>query len=168
MVYYVRFLKPPRFDQDKKSIGKSGRSKKNVFITALICIATDLGDDFLAEDVDLSARWVHESSGEMIDEQFLQWKAGSRQAAISMGPYSPENVEQNPAKLEIRRKGTSQDILGADTSPLVISGRSASFQWGSGPAEKLILRELSLKSPSNSSTLRIWEETGNSIARHIW
>ncbi|KAJ6017896.1 hypothetical protein N7451_001275 [Penicillium sp. IBT 35674x] len=169
MVYYIRFLKPPKFHQAKKKNTKLSRpqQKKSVFITALISITTDLGDDFLSEDVDLVATWAQRLPRETIDQSSLKWQAGSRQLSISMGPYSIDHVSQHEAVFQIRTQTIPQDILGIDTTPLVISGCSAPFKWQSEPAEKLIQRELSMTSQSDLS-LKIWEETGNSIARHIW
>lgn len=168
MVYYIRFLKPPKFHQEKKNVKLSRpQQKKSVFITALICITTDLGDDFLAEDVDLVATWAQRSPRETIDQTSLKWQAGSRQLSISMGPYSIDHVSQHEAVFQIRTQTIPQDILEIDTTPLVISGCSAPFKWQSEPAEKLIQRDFSIASKSGLS-LKIWEETGNSIARHIW
>ncbi|KAJ5659295.1 hypothetical protein N7507_005746 [Penicillium longicatenatum] len=169
MVYYIRFLKPPKFHQEKKNAKLSRpQQKKSVFITALICITTDLGDDFLAEDVDLVATWTQRSPRETIDQSTLKWQAGSRQLPISMGPYSIDHVSQQDAVFQIRTQNIPQDTLGVDTTPLVISGCSAPFKWQSEPAEKLIQREFSITNSKSIPSLRIWEETGNSIARHIW
>ncbi|KAJ5579926.1 uncharacterized protein N7459_005911 [Penicillium hispanicum] len=158
MVYYIRFLKPPRFQPQKKS----------VFISALICITTDLGDDFLAQDVDLVASWAHQSTRKTIYEMPLKWKAGLRQLSISLGPFSPNDVAQNAAVLLIRPRNTRQDVLGVHSTPLVISGCSAPFQSLSEPTDKLIERNFAIGQADSSLSLRIWEETGNSIARHIW
>ena len=170
MVYYIRFLKPPRFHQEKKSNAKSSRSqqKKSVFITALICITTDLGDDFLAEDVDLVAVWAQHTSREAVDQITLKWQAGSRQLSVSMGPYSEERIAHQAAVLQIRAQHVLQDMLAVDSVPLVISGCSADFRWQSEPAAKLIQRDFQIGVNELSLCLRIWEETGNSIARHIW
>ncbi|KAJ5465129.1 uncharacterized protein N7458_000815 [Penicillium daleae] len=156
MVYYIRFLKTPRFQQQKKS----------VFISALICIATDLGDDFLAEDVDLTASWVQHPSPKIRYQTALQWQAGSRQIPILLGPFSPSDVAGQTAVLKIHLPDVEKDILGEHTTPLVISGCSAPFgpQWE--PAEQFICRDLNIA--DNVRPLKIWEETGNSIARHIW
>ncbi|KAJ5632390.1 hypothetical protein N7490_008729 [Penicillium lividum] len=168
MVYYIRFLKPPKFHQEKKNAKLSRpQQKKSVFITALICITTDLGDDFLAEDVDLVATWAQRSPRETIDQSSLKWQAGARQLSITMGPYSIDHVSQHEAVFQVRAQ-TMQDILGIDTTPLVISGCSAPFEWQSEPAEKLIQREFSIAAGQSIPSLKIWEETGNSIARHIW
>ncbi|KAJ5273449.1 hypothetical protein N7478_008574 [Penicillium angulare] len=173
MVYYIRFLKPPKFHQEKeKKNSKQSRPqlKKTVFITALICITTDLGDDFLAEDVDLVATWAQRSSRQSMDQCALKWQAGCRQVSISMGPYSVDHVAQHEAVLQIRTQAIPQVILGIDSTPLVISGCSAHFSWHaqSKPAEKLVKRELRITDSTPALSLNIWEETGNSIARHIW
>lgn len=169
MVYYIRFLKPPKFHQEKKNPKQARpQQKKSVSITALICITTDLGDDFLAEDVDLVATWARQSTHEPIDQCPLKWRAGSRQLAISMGPYSVEHVAQTDAVLQVRSQADLSDSLGLETTPLVISGCSAPFQWQSEPAEKLIQRQFHITNEKSVPPLKIWEETGNSIARHIW
>jgi hypothetical protein len=156
MVYYIRFLKTPRFQQQKKS----------VVISALICITTDLGDDFLAEDVDLTASWIQYPSHKIRNQTALQWQAGSRQIPILLGPFSPNDVAGQTAVLKIQLADVEKDVLGKHSTPLVISGCSAPFgpQWE--PAEQLIRRDLNIA--DNVRPLRIWEETGNSIARHIW
>ncbi|KAJ5935205.1 hypothetical protein N7466_004752, partial [Penicillium verhagenii] len=157
------------FHQEKKNTKLSRpQQKKSVFITALICITTDLGDDFLAEDVDLVATWAQHSPRDTIEQTSLTWRAGSRQLAISMGPYSIDHVSQHEAVFQIRTQNIPQDILGVNTTPLVISGCSAPFKWQSEPAEKLIQREFKITNNKSIPSLKIWEETGNSIARHIW
>lgn len=155
MVYYIRFLKPPRYQQQKKA----------VFVSALICITTDLGDDFLAEDVDLVATWAQHPSQKALHSAQLKWEAGARQLPVMLGPFAPDNASQRTASLTIQPKDSQKDTLGVDSMPLVISGCSAPF----GPqseAEKLILRKLHIA--NEERPLAIWEETGNSIARHIW
>lgn len=156
MVYYIRFLKTPRFQQQKKS----------VYISALICITTDLGDDFLAEDVDLTASWLQHPTHKARYQTALQWQAGSRQLSILLGPFSPNDAANQTAVLKIHLPDVEKDMLGEHATPLVISGLSAPFgpQWE--PAEPLIRRDLTIA--NNVRPLRIWEETGNSIARHIW
>lgn len=155
MVYYIRFLKTPRYWQEKKSVN----------ITALICITTDLGDDFLAEDVDLVVTWTQHPSQKVLHREPLKWEAGSRHIPIMLGPFTLSNATQQMTCLTIQSKDAQKDTLGINSTPLVISGTSAPF----GPqsqAEKLILRELHVADEKRQ--LAIWEETGNSIARHIW
>ncbi|KAF7718037.1 Uncharacterized protein PECH_002370 [Penicillium ucsense] len=156
MVYYIRFLKTPRFQQQKQS----------AYISALICISTDLGDDFLAEEVDLTASWVQHSSHKVRAQTTFRWQAGSRQLAVSLGPFSLSAVAAETAVLKIQLADVERDTLEEGSIPLVISANSAPFgpQWE--PAEPLIRRDLCI--PGHLRPLSIWEETGNSIARHIW
>ena len=162
MVYYNRFLKTPRFEVQKKQ----------VFISALICITTDLGDDFLSEDVDLVAIWARRHTRERFGCTSIKWQAGARQLPIQMPTHrsiAELNDNPHPAVLEIYAQDPKADILGDQTTPLVISGCSDFFRWPSeGPAEKFIKREFHIGDQEPRTSLRIWEETGNSIARHIW
>lgn len=163
MVYYIRFLKTPRFEQQKKQ----------VFISALICITTDLGDNFLAEDVDLIATWAIRFSGENLSSTSLKWQAGARQLPIQVPVHlslGQMNDFPHAAVLEVRpqNSSTSHDVLKEQSMPLVVSGSSDHFRWPSeGPADKLIKREFTI-CDTGPRFLTIWEETGNSIARHIW
>lgn len=156
MVYYIRFLKTPRFQHQKRTVS----------ISALICITTDLGDDFLAEDVDLIVSWAQFPSGKTLYRGPLKWEAGARQVPVMLGPFSVSNATHQTAILTIQSKAVEKDILGVQSTPLVISGCSAPFGPQAEPADKLILRNLYL--PNQEQLLKIWEETGNSIARHIW
>jgi hypothetical protein len=145
MVYYIQFLKTPRVSPKKGSL----------FISALICITTDLGDDFLAEDVELIVSSIHKSPG---FEQKVTWNAGNRELAINLGPL-PSALVQQSMQLSVKLQ---PEVTGdRPLVPLVMAATSAPFGLKL-PAEKLVLRD------GPSEGLNIWEETGNSIARHIW
>lgn len=165
MVYYVRFLKTPRAQVVKPGL---------VSVSALISITTDLGDAFLAEDVALQAQLVDarvDGSANTILQDFpYKWEAGKRELAITTGPVRlGSRISQ--VILAIGTKSASPVNLDTDLSdakrvPLVVSGWSAPFGASQNiPAQKLIERRFLLQ---NSMQLRIWEETGNNIARHIW
>ncbi|KAE8147698.1 putative methyltransferase-domain-containing protein [Aspergillus avenaceus] len=166
MVYYIRFLKTPRLQKQKTGAQS---------ISALICIATDLGDAFLAQDVDLLVTLGLDQSEKILYQEPLRWSAGKRELPITLGPFPP-HVSAQPIVLSVaatdgnrKRSRTSfadRQLLGQPDVPLVVSGWSAPFGGPEGlVAEKLVERRLEL--PGNLD-LRIWEETGNSIARHIW
>lgn len=162
MVFYVRFLKAPRLQKQKGG---------TVSVVALVSITTDLGDAFLAQDVDLLATLQSEhSEEEPLYQEVVKWTAGKRELPITLGPF-PERLCRQKIVLGLnstdsrRPKPRSQDPLFKNGAvPLVMSGWSAPF---GGPqclaAEKLVERRL-----GGETDLRIWEETGNSIARHIW
>ncbi|KAE8383011.1 putative methyltransferase-domain-containing protein [Aspergillus bertholletiae] len=163
MVYYVRFLKTPRIQKQKGG---------SLSISALICITTDLGDAFLAQDVDLVVSLSLKDSEKVLHQEPLSWKAGKRELAILLGPFHPQ-LSQHTIVLSVaaadHRKHhppSPDNLVGKPGIPLVISGWSAPF---GGPeslaAEKLVERRFG---PKGHLDLRIWEETGNSIARHIW
>ncbi|OOO14307.1 Methyltransferase-16 [Aspergillus oryzae] len=163
MVYYIRFLKTPRIQKQKAG---------SLSIPALICITTDLGDAFLAQDVDLVVSLSLKDSEKVLHQEPLSWKAGKRELAILLGPFHPQ-LSQHAIVLSVaaadRRKHhppSPDNLLGNPGVPLVISGWSAPFGGtDSLVAEKLVERRFG---PKGHLDLRIWEETGNSIARHIW
>jgi hypothetical protein len=163
MVYYIRFLKTPRFQSQKAA---------PVTVTALICITTDLGDAFLAQDIDLQVTLSSNSSDRILYKDNLQWKAGKRELLLSLGPFSArlsqEAIVLGVTAIEPQRTSPpgSDHLLDTSKLPLVISGWSAPFGGSESlVAEKLVERRFR---PKDQLDLRIWEETGNSIARHIW
>lgn len=163
MVYYIRFLKTPRVQNHKAG---------SAIVSALVCITTDLGDAFLAQDVDLLVSLTVAKTEQVLYQEPLKWKAGKRELPISLGPF-PGNISQrtmvlNVATTDSRKTGapTPGCLLGKPSIPLVLPGWSAPFGGSESPvAEKLVERRFG---PIEALDLRIWEETGNSIARHIW
>ncbi|GKZ58238.1 hypothetical protein AnigIFM49718_004053 [Aspergillus niger] len=162
MVYYIRFLKTPRFQKQKPG---------SISVSALICITTDLGDAFLAQDVNLLVTLSLNDSGKLLYQEPLSWKAGRRELPIMLGPFSA-NISQQKIVLGVtatspqKRSPSPDRLLGNSSLPLVMSAWSAPFGGSpSSVAEKLVERRFG---PQDRLGLRIWEETGNSIARHIW
>ncbi|KAL4869431.1 hypothetical protein BDV12DRAFT_208541 [Aspergillus spectabilis] len=163
MVFYVRFLKTPRLQKQKTG---------PLSASALICITTDLGDAFLSQDADLLITLHLAHLDKVICQGRLQWHAGKRELPISLGPL-PASISKQAMVMEVTASNprvsnspSSDSLLDQDKIPLVISGWSATF---GGPqmlvADKLVERRFTV---NQSVTLSIWEETGNSIARHIW
>lgn len=162
MVFYSRFLKTPRLQKQKGTVS----------VSALICITTDLGDAFLAEDVHLLATLSVDQTDKILYKEPLKWTAGKRELPISLGPFpehfSRQTVVLSVNAIDLRRPETrwNDSLLGSAGVPLVISGWSAPFGGSQAlVAEKLVERRFG---PTDRLDLRIWEETGNSIARHIW
>ena len=153
MVYYVRFLKTPRIQQQKGVVS----------ITALICITTDLGDSFLAEDVDLVVI-VREKGGKIALEKHTKWNAYNRELPITLSPL-PAKLAGKTLELEIDTPEHQRSTpLETGPVPLVMGAISAPFGPQSAPAAKLVQRII----VAPGVQLPVWEETGNSIARHIW
>lgn len=163
MVYYIRFLKTPRLQKQKPG---------SLSVTSLICITTDLGDAFLAEDVDLTVSLCMHSTGKVLYQEPVKWVAGKRELVISLGPFAAQISQQTlslsvaPGDPKKPRAPSADSLVSESKIPLVVSGWSAPF-GGSDPlvAEKLVQRRFASK---GQFELKIWEETGNSLARHIW
>jgi hypothetical protein len=156
MVYYIRFLKTPRLQKQKTG---------TLSASALICITTDLGDAFLAQDEDLLGTLRLAGNGKAV----CQWQGGKRELPVALGPL-PASIVQQSLIMEIASRASqavgTDSLLNQDDIPLVVSGWSAPFGGSqSVAADKLIERRFSV---NQTVQLNIWEETGNSIARHIW
>lgn len=158
---YVRFLKTPRIVTEKGT----GR----IQISCLITITSDLGDSFLAHDVQLSAELLTADPPEEIRIwQSVRWKSGMRSLPISF----PANKNRNSSRLLLRvgvePKSTVDEYtnLLEEESCSVVSAWSLGFS-SSSPAvqvEKLVERRFKV----GNGEIRILEETGESIARHLW
>ena len=157
---YIRFLKPPRVAASKAASQHQ--------IHCLITITSDLGDSFLPYDVELSAELLAcEPHEEVIVWRTIHWTAGMRSLAITL----PLPRSRAPSSLRVRVGSQSRckhdvyDALLAPGSRGVVSAWSARFTASSSEAARLVERRFVL---SEGPHLSIWEETGESIARHLW
>ena len=153
MVYYVRFLKPPKLDIHKG------------VVRALVTVTTDLGDDFYPGDLTIHAVIVTEEREETITKwRTLLWKKGMRSVWIDIGTLAPR------ATKSMRLFVSSQCTVAADTVllnelPEILSARSDAFGWDHPQASDKIERRYKT---AHGEERAIYEETGESIARHIW
>lgn len=156
MVHYVRYLRTPQV----KDV-----SKKTIELSAVAVITTDLGDSFLAQDVTLVARVVDATKNEeILCTTDVQWKTGSR--ALKLAVTCSSKHLGRLVYLQL----TTRDTISALSSiniPAVIDVYSSRFllKPKAKPEEMLVERRIVLHGKSKA---RIWEETGDSIARHIW
>jgi hypothetical protein len=159
---YVRFLKAPRVVAEKGT----GKSQ----ISCLITITSDLGDSFLPYDLELSAELLSSQPSEEIKVwRTMHWTAGMRSLPITF----PLPKTRTPSKLRVRvgtePKSTHDtlDKLFEEGTCGVVSAWSSEFDPSSraSEAEKLVERRFDIfKGP----VVSIYEETGESIARHLW
>ncbi|KKZ63118.1 hypothetical protein EMCG_02495 [[Emmonsia] crescens] len=159
MPHYIRFLKTPKIVVSSHS---------QCFVEALITITTDLGDTFLTEDAELLSILQFTYNNELttsFDETFT-WKTGNRELKIVFGPCQISAGNQ-VARLSVRDANAGLvDRLEPSKAPSIVTAWSAEFGGSYGlQAEKLVERCFKLEI---GPQLRAWEETGNSIARHIW
>ena len=162
MVHYIRFLKPPFICQGKKHCRQ---------VKALVTITTDLGDTFFAEDQILKAEVRLPESLEPIAYSCNYfWKPGDRVLWIEVDLPNGDHLKK---PLEIRispvrpRTSSTADFLSLDKSCTTIFSAWSNCVPVSeeNPLRYRQERRLLLE-PGN--VLSIYEDCGESIARHIW
>jgi hypothetical protein len=154
---YIRFLKPPKIQGNT--------------ITALITITSDLGDSFYTEEALLAAS-IH--SADPLDDIYIRrgfkWLPDMRSLPISLN-ISGCDIDW-PARLHVTLRNTPRsDHFEEHHSG--VKNRSIISAWsdkldpdqGISEASKTVERRFT---PLSGRILGIWEETGESIARHIW
>ena len=153
---YIRFLKVPKCERHS--------------ITAVVTITSDLGETFLAEDTFLNATLLSaDQDGRKHLRQTLRWKAGMRALPLS---FKIQRCDlQWPVRICVSAKDSTQsdgfDSLHGAVLPTVISAWSdvLDLPHGITEARRTVERRFSL---TDSRKLSIWEDTGESIARHLW
>jgi hypothetical protein len=150
MVHYIRFLKTAQVKHC---------TSKSVSVKALITITTDLGDTFMLSDARLISRLVAaDNTQRALCRDEVHWHGGARELLLDITAY----IDQKPPSLRLH---ISHDKAG-HCLPSVLDAWSAPFEpVQNSHAAPLIERQISLP---GLPILNIWEETGNSIARHIW
>ena len=155
MVHYVRFLRTPQV---------ADVSKKTIEVSAVIAVTTDLGDTFFSQDVTILARLVDATnSGEILCSSECPWKSGARAAKINL-----QCNAKHAGRLVYLHLTTRDTLLAhasCDVPAIVDVWSSAITIKAKAKAEQVVERRLQLRGKSQA---RIWEETGDSIARHIW
>lgn len=181
-MHYIRFLKPP------KLVGNEVRTK--------ITITTDLGESFLWHDLDIRASMAPFNPDQGIEQLFCQdfkWEQGMRSLDIVLN--IAQTGKSKEAMRQDRSKKRKQEITIGKNWPMMVivqaknlhglgSVRDAARQdcqidgtvmdITSAPlsgrqgeeTEKRCQRTLrTLYGPAN---IHVWEEMGESIARHVW
>ena len=157
MVHYIRFLKTPKI---KTTNTRSGAIK------SLITITNDLGDDLYQGDLKLEAELFPsgaEKGAPSMQKQFM-WTSGMRTLWIEMERI-PIDV---CCSIRLHIFG-SNPLVGTSllmNFPDILSAWSQSFGiMANIEAGKRVERRLEL---SSGTSLSIFEDLGESIARHIW
>jgi hypothetical protein len=150
MVHYIRFLKTARVEY---------QTSKYVSVIALITITSDLGDIFLSSNANLTSRLIVADQPEtVISQENVTWHGGSRELSLRLHVF----LGQTTPLVRLHAFHTTAN----GSLPSIFDAWSAPFELlPDSRAAALVERRLSL---SGLPTLMIWEETGNSIARHVW
>ena len=162
MVHYIRFLKVPFLCSANNGLHR--------VVKALITITTDLGDDFLAKDLPLNAELFLSNQQEHSHYRHrAYWKGGSRVLWTEIDMPCSERTEEH-WKLAITTAHQATDfqfdILAEDVVCEVFSAWSGiNHQTADAVNLDRVERRFMLR-PGN--VLSILEDTGESIARHIW
>ncbi|PWW76217.1 hypothetical protein C7212DRAFT_280510 [Tuber magnatum] len=159
---YIRFLKTPRF------VYTNDRRSGTVF--ALVTIASDLGESFFLQDVALTIKLLNGESWTSLPLSVTRytWKAGMRTLKIELDLVKQKEMFHRTAVLSVSPEQTAADDLSQSgaAGPLVSSAYSSPFGLSGGiEAEGYVERRLII---GWKKALLVWEETGESIARHIW
>ncbi|RMZ82028.1 hypothetical protein DV737_g2297, partial [Chaetothyriales sp. CBS 132003] len=154
-MHYVRFLSPPKVAEGPRA---------SLTVNAVLAVTTDLGDDFYPHDLALRARVVDGLQHQkVLQSQDYLCPGSSRAFKISLalpGKYASRDACVHVA---VDKSGTSID---GGRLPQVLDVWSTQFHLTDKQrAEPLVERRLTMP---NGSALRVLEETGDSIARHIW
>ena len=156
MVHYVRFLKPP-------SVQTTGTCH---VVKSLITVTNDLRDDLYRGDLTLDAELLisgMEMAKPLLQKRFA-WTSGMRILWIMMEGIALD--AHLPLRLRISASNALAESSPLKTFPDVLSAWSESFGLGlNNETGERVERRLIL-TPDN--ILRIFEESGESIARHIW
>jgi hypothetical protein len=180
-MHYIRFLKPPVLTRlpDASAGWKA---------TAKITVTSDLGESFLIADLPLSVN-ILEADGK-ISKRFtktVEWKAWSRHLEItSMLTHSSRSSvapsvnwpcrmmihaldqEHHHSRLhDLIQSPDGNDQVGkVKMRGGVIPLLSEPFDPSAPKGElKIVERSLTI---GEQDRISIWEETGESIARHVW
>lgn len=152
MVHYIRLLSPPQV---------AGAQKRLLHVSAVLAVTTDLGDAFFPEDVDLRVRIVKaQKHAQIVSEQSVSCNGASR--ALKVTITCPVKHSHASVRMHVAASGMETSAL----VPKILDVWSLPFDLADKQrADPLVDRELTLH---DSTNLRIREETGDSIARHIW
>jgi hypothetical protein len=159
MVFYIRFLKTPKFVKAKPRESPSAH--------AVITVTSDLGDYFYAGYLNLIVRVERNGNHNGETAIVLSWKNGMRALPFDI-PLGKAADNEYPLRLRVSESTAVTSQLSLHKLPSIVSGLSATFDnRDERQAEMQVERRFDLGS-DGACELRMWEETGESIARHIW
>jgi hypothetical protein len=157
MIHHIRFLKLPRVERTSSS---------SLTVKALVTITTDLGDSFFPSSIALSAGlW----SGDhlLADSAHFFWRNGMRSLWVELRLTTSQQINW-PLHMQIShaRGGRGLNLLSLEQLPQIID--VCSHPIHSPVAKEGSKRVSRLFQLASGQLLRIHEDTGDSIARHIW
>ena len=164
-MHYIRFLNPPKVEIKKPW----------ATVSTLITITTDLGDNFLAAELPVYALLVRDGDGPTRSKKTVlttaksSWKPGSRVLRL-VTPKLPIPTLKLPVQLIITttpeyNRPSQVQYATLDSLPSILHVWSSPFDLTHNGIIDWVERRFAV---SETLTLRVCEEMGESIARHIW
>ncbi len=154
MVHYLRFLKVPRLGVD---------SSKACVVRFVVTITTDLGESFYPAEATIKAILLTEEAGTVLSTAEKSWQPGTHNVPFEI----PCRASTSSLCVRVCARLDAVEFLGIGIGriPTIMDVQSADFSVRRPISEARVVRRLEL-GPHGS--LRIWEDAGESIARHIW
>jgi len=167
-MHYIKFLKLPVL----------ASSKQGSIIKTVIAVTTDLGDDYFPSDIILQFQLLtHNSakpkaSSNVLLSQSRQWSIGMRALPVELKVPSKSAGASTLYQLSVDASKSGFSTIfdfsdGVLVTPRVMPVLSAPFGAFSRQADPDldVIRVIPIK---DNPELRVYEATGDSIARHIW
>lgn len=160
MVHYIRFLKPPRLQKSRES---------HSVVKALITITNDLGDELYPADLALKADLVSgvENHAQSHWSREISWKAGMRVLWVEIPTTNASpDLEFRITEARSGKNKQCSAAIDLENMPSVVScgykiDDPLRGPEGCGRSERRFLLQA-------GNYLRVEEDIGDSIARHIW
>ena len=153
MVHYVRLLKIPRLEV----------TRHKAKVRALVTVTTDLGDEFLQADLSLFANVLSD------EDVLLPWKPVLWKSHMRVLPVELEEIAVSVSASRLTfivstRPDVQPDEIIVNRTSHVMSLRS-DVQKPQGPT---FSGKIQRSCQTGIGDLHIYEEVGDSIARHLW
>lgn len=179
-MHYIRFLKPPRLLGGRRGNAPS-------VLKAKVTVTTDLGESFLWANVDLVVE-LTDGTGKRVLERGkgYTWKGSEGMRSLQVELLIPAfrcKESGGMLRMLVRPK---EDFLAVENFERMLGDSNEHEDTGKMGCV-MAVRSMAIEIPSNQSLpistttsmaertfrfgkseIHIWEETGESIARHIW
>jgi len=165
-MHYIRFLKSPRI------VGVGSERA----LVAKITVTTDLGESFLAADVGILVDFIAEDGESLLGpgREYL-WKGRDGMRSLEVSLLMQRMRKVPIVRMVVAAKGEPQvdsfeGVLASKSQGGIVTVRSMDIDVQSGQATGTGMAERVFSSSlrSDGTEVHIWEETGESIARHVW
>jgi hypothetical protein len=176
-MHYVRFLKSPKLVRVRIDARDERQS-----VDAKVTVTTDLGESFLAADIGLVVCLVDGDGKNTFGpgKKYL-WNGSKGVRSLEVSVPVARGLRMGRVRMvvspkeELYKAGTFEQVLGReatneDESGGVVAIRSMeiNLQDGKPVGTGIAERVFTPTAGEETKEIHIWEETGESIARHVW